>query len=468
MHGKGRRIDAMEVRKRQPVILLVLGLVAASALPTSSATFYPILTNGPSSNRLDIAFLAEGYTSNQVSKFLTDCTNALAAFMSHSPFREYQGHFNAGAIAVASSQSGSDHPAYSLARNTYFNSSYDATSDYVITIPAGSTGQGRVTSLLNTFMPGCDLSVLLVNDVTFGGSDGDGQTAIASAGAASAMIVPHEAGHVLANLGDEYDTAFTYPDTEEPNTTRETRRDHVKWKAWIADTTPVPTPETFDYSATVGLFEGAHYHTTGWYRPKLDCMMNSMQAEFCEVCREALVLALYQKTRPIEAKSPGHSVVSLTAPQDVAFSLELLQPLGWPLNITWMLNGLEAQSSTNRQYLVPSSSLKPGSNTIAAVVRDTTAFVRTDPSSLLTQPVSWTISLSITSITLSDPILLPQGAVAFRVTGSATGPVYVQASGSLVSWSTIATNTLASGEFWVTNTPATASAANFYRAATQP
>jgi hypothetical protein len=458
----------MGVVRRQWGVLLALGLLAVAALPASSATFYPILTNGPSSNRLDIAFLAEGYTSNQVSKFLTDCTNALAALMSHSPFTEYQGHFNAGAIAVASTQSGSDHPAYSLSRNTYFNSSYDATSDYVITIPTGSTGQGKVTTLLNTFMPGCDLSVLLVNDVTFGGSDGSGQTAIASAGAASAIIVPHETGHVLANLGDEYDTAFSYPDTEEPNTTRETRRDYVKWKAWIADTTPVPTPETLDYSATVGLFEGAHYHTTGWYRPKLDCMMNSMQTEFCEVCREALVLAFYQKTRPIEGTSPSQAVVSLTAPQDVTFDLQLLQPVAEPLNVTWVLNGAEVQSSTNQQYVVASASLKPGANTVVALVQDRTALVRTDASNLLTQSMSWTVNLNITSITLSEPILLPQGAVAFRVSGSAAGPVYVQASSSLVSWSTISTNNLNSGEFWVTNTPAMGSAGNFYRAATQP
>ena len=39
-----------------------------------------------------------------------------------------------------------------------------------------------------------------------------------------------------------------YPATEEPNTTRETNRNAIKWKAWISPGTPLPTPETGDYA----------------------------------------------------------------------------------------------------------------------------------------------------------------------------------------------------------------------------
>src|SRR5260221_9894976 len=47
-----------------------------------------------------------------------------------------------------------------------------------------------------------------------------------------------------------------------------------KWKAWIPTNTPIPTPATAPYSDTVGLFQGAHYHPTNWYRPHEDCAMN--------------------------------------------------------------------------------------------------------------------------------------------------------------------------------------------------
>jgi len=182
---------------------------------------------------------------------------------------------NAFAISVASAQSGSDHPSYPSFRDTYFNSTYDPVSDRLITIPTNSTGQGKVDTLLQSFMPQYHLSILLVNDLVYGGSDGIDKTAIASTGFSSFEALTHETGHVLANLGDEYTNAYPgFPDTEEPNTTRETRRDFIKWKNWISTDTPVPTPATGAYSGIIGLFNGAHYHTTNWYRPKLDCAMN--------------------------------------------------------------------------------------------------------------------------------------------------------------------------------------------------
>ena len=102
---------------------------------------------------------------------------------------------------------------------------------------------------------------------------------------------------MLAGLGDEYTTANPgYPDIEEPNTTRETNRTAIKWKAWIDASTPVPTPPT--NPNLVGLFEGAHYHPTGWYRPKLNCLMRNFGVGFCEVCQEALVLVVLPTSAP--------------------------------------------------------------------------------------------------------------------------------------------------------------------------
>ena len=113
-----------------------------------------ILTNGPVSNRLNIVVLSEGYTTNQLAQFPVDATNAVNALLSHQPYQEYSNYFNAFAIEVASSQSGSDHPAYGSYVNTYFNSTYDPASDHLITIPPNfadtnySHGQGKVDALL--------------------------------------------------------------------------------------------------------------------------------------------------------------------------------------------------------------------------------------------------------------------------------------------------------------------------------
>ena len=99
-----------------------------------------ILTNGPVSNRLNVVVLSEGYTTTQLAQFLVDATNAVNALLAHPPYQEYRNYFNAFAIKVASSQSGSDHPSWPTAStaNTYFNSTYDAAYDRLITIPPTS------------------------------------------------------------------------------------------------------------------------------------------------------------------------------------------------------------------------------------------------------------------------------------------------------------------------------------------
>ena len=57
------------------------------------------------------------------------------------------------------------------------------------------------------------------------------------------QILTHETGHVLANLGDEYTNAHPgFPNTEEPNTTRQTESALIKWRVWMDSGTPVPTP----------------------------------------------------------------------------------------------------------------------------------------------------------------------------------------------------------------------------------
>jgi len=72
---------------------------------------------------------------------------------------------------------------------TYFNSTYDVDSDYVITIPPNpsdgnsSHGQGKIDALLQQVFCLAQTTILpalLVNDSTRGGSDNYGKVAISS------------------------------------------------------------------------------------------------------------------------------------------------------------------------------------------------------------------------------------------------------------------------------------------------
>lgn len=458
-----------------------LVLLVVSAMPSAwgQTNFYTLLTNGPASNRLNLVFLAEGYTSGQFPQFLAHATNTANLILGNQPFAEYRAHFNVYAIAVASAQSGSDHPVSGIYRNTYFNSTYgNGTSvrEELITIPPNwtnasySQGQGRVDHLLNTFAPAADLTIMLVNDLNFGGSDGAGKTAITSIAPNSLADTPvHEAGHVLANLGDEYTTPNPgYPDLEEPNTTRETNRPAIKWNAWISPSTPVPTPPTFDYENAVGLFAGAHYHTSGWYRPKLNCRMGRLGVPFCEVCREALVLAFYRNVRPIDAVAPANTNLAVTSPADLNFALTVVQPTDHALAIQWLTNGTPVTGATNPALALSPVSLGNGTNTLSVRVTDPTPFVRTDTSNRLSQEWSWNVTVTLPHLALSAPRWLAPGTFAFQVSGMAPQGFVLQTSTNFIHWTALSTNNLLNGQFDYTNQSGVNLPRQMFRAVTPP
>lgn len=426
-----------------------------------------------------MVFLAEGYTNGQFTLFLTHVTNTADILLSHQPFAEYRSSFNVFAIAVASAQSGSDRPVSGISRQTYFNSTYGngvSVREELITIPPNwtnanySQGQGKVDNLLNMFMPAADLAILLVNDLNFGGSDGAGRTAITSVAPISLSDTPvHEAGHVLANLGDEYTTPnLGYPDIEEPNTTRETNRAAIKWGAWISPSTPVPTPPTFEFESEVGLFEGAHYHTSGWYRPKLNCRMGNLGVPFCEVCREALVLSFYRSVRPIETYAPVATNVSVIAPQALNFAITAVQPTGHPLSIQWLTNYVPVGGATNPAFSTSSMTLGNGNHTVSVRVADTTPYVRTDSSNLLTQTLTWNVSVAVSSLTLNAPRWLSSGAFAFRVSGVAPQGFAIQVSTNFTNWIALSTNDLVNGHLDYTNYNGSSLPLQIFRAVTPP
>src|SRR5688572_8783370 len=64
-------------------------------LPPLSAqpTMQTILTNGVVSNRVNIVVFSEGYTSDQLTRFLVDATNSVNGLLAHQPYFEYRPYF---------------------------------------------------------------------------------------------------------------------------------------------------------------------------------------------------------------------------------------------------------------------------------------------------------------------------------------------------------------------------------------
>ena len=85
---------------------------SSSAFLARPAVFSTIATNGPATNRVNLVFFSEGYTSSQMGQFLIDATNAANFFLSAEPYAEYSNYFNVFAIATNSAHSGSTHLIY--------------------------------------------------------------------------------------------------------------------------------------------------------------------------------------------------------------------------------------------------------------------------------------------------------------------------------------------------------------------
>ena len=218
----------------------------------------------------------------------------------------------------------------------------------------------------------------------------------------------------------------------------------------------------------IGLFEGAHYHTTGWYRPKLNCLMRENYSPFCEVCSEALVLAFYRTVRPVDAFSPASTNLTASSTQALSFNLTLLQPSTHNLSVQWYTNNSAVTGATNPAFTLLPQSLGNGSNLISAVVRDNTPLVRTDPTNLLSQTVTWKLNVSIPQLRLDSPLWLPGGKFAFRVTGNAPQGVSIWGTTNLAHWIPLSTNSLVAGQVWYTNSGATSFPRRFFRAVTPP
>lgn len=438
------------------VLFSILVLLWSSARVFSQATITQILSNGPTAKRINIVFLSEGYTASQLGQFTNDAKTILNYILSTPPFDAYQNYFNSYAISVASTESGSDHPSLGTYRNTYFNSTYDSYSlPRLLTIPPNdldgnyADGEGKVDTLLQTLMPQHDLVSVVVNDAAYGGSGGE--RLITSMNSSSPEIAVHELGHTFAALGDEYSDAYPgWVPSEMPNVTQQKNRALIKWTSWILGSTPVPTPDTAPYASVVGLFEGAEYQTTGWYRPQHICKMRTLGFPYCAICAEALVKSIYSYIRPIESNSPAtNATTTLANSQSVAFSVVTLQPNTFNLNVQWFTNNVACSGSTNSAFTIAPATLPFGTNQVRVEVTDANPVVRTDPGQLLKDRRTW-------NVLILSPLLechYLQGTIVLSWTTNAQGFVLQCKTGldPLISWRSAGVPTVVSNRYTFTD-----------------
>lgn len=350
----------LEVRNRENILL---PLFSQEIDPSSvsiikenldkKVKIFEIRKNGSPHEKIDIAFIAEGYTSEEEEKVEADFKRFTEIFFNHEPYRTYKDRFNIYGVFKPSEESGCDEPRPGIFKNTALNATFNSLGSerYLL------TEDNRSLRDIAAHVP-YDTLFIMINHKRYGGGGiynlyctftVDNQW--------YEYLFLHEFGHSFAGLADEYYTSSVaynefYPrgvEPAEPNITALLDPKSLKWKDSLTPYIEIPTPwkkEGFDkmdlayqkirreinekiarmkrekapqtevekieqesdrlsrdhaknvddyfsksrFRDKVGVFEGAGYSAKGLYRPMLDCLMFTKgKKPFCKICEQAVV-----------------------------------------------------------------------------------------------------------------------------------------------------------------------------------
>ena len=252
-----------------------------------NVTPYDVLHQPSDSSRcIRIAFVAEGYTVDEMDHYLSDCQKAIASLFNHEPFKSMRDRFQIIALKSASQESGTSEPSKGIWKNTALGSHFDTfySDRYLTTLHL---------KRLHDVLAGTPYEhiIILVNTEHYGGGGIYNSYNLSYTGGPQFLpVVVHEFGHSFGGLADEYaygeDDPIYFDDTEpwEPNITTKATA-FIKWENLIK-------------AGKAGLVEGGGYQEKGVWRGCENCRMRTNEEpEFCPVCQQALVKLIDFYTR---------------------------------------------------------------------------------------------------------------------------------------------------------------------------
>lgn len=285
-----------------------------------SVSVLEIQKKGESHKKVDLAFIAEGYTKRDKIKFKKDLEKVVDLFFEYEPYKSHKKDFNIYGVFKPSQHSGTDQPTHGVFKNTVADSTFNALGLYRYNL----TENNRAVHDIAAHVP-YDSVVILVNSERYGGGGIYNSYCIFTMELKKfGFLFLHEFGHSFGGLADEYYSAavayneFFPPGIEpvEPNITALLDPDNLKWRRLVSKGVKIPTPwgkEKFDkkkylgkkvhladpkYKGKIGAFEGAGYSSTGLYRPAVDCLMHTSTLQpYCKVCQEAIASVIRYHTK---------------------------------------------------------------------------------------------------------------------------------------------------------------------------
>lgn len=356
-----------------------------------SKELFPIHTlveNGDLNKKINIVFVGDGYTAEEMSQYRSDVEIAFQAILNESPYDEYSEYFNGYAIEVQSQESGCKLYPTDTSPITYFESSFNSYGIERL-LCVGNTS--KVYSVINDSFEGtAHVKFVIVNSTKYGGSGGE--FAVFSVHSSSRDLAIHEMGHSYADLADEY----YYRHQENANQSDENSSELVRWKSWLG---------------IDGINIYRHYSgdVPDAYKPSEDnCMMEYLSQGFCSVCKEHIVLTNYNNIDIIESVYPTENTI-VTTEDSLSLRINPIIPDEFK-STTWTVNGEVYAQGIDSIKLDLSTiasdnfDVKVSISDINARVKKTSMFLYhtasgdVEAEGLLEESFTWNVDVSLSSV----------------------------------------------------------------------
>lgn len=348
----------------------------------------PLVENGPREKRLNFYMLGDGYTFNdRPQRSFSMATQQVVKYLfEREVFKEYRSYVNFYRAHVSSKESGVDTPTTDA--STALGGRWSDAAQGQVTVDGS-----LVRQMLSKVAPDFGTAFVMVR-MGGGGTGGGGIVAFSHGGTGVAY---HEFGHAFGGLADEYSTQVSKtlpvgPVSTAPNLANSENVEECPWRHWIEANTP-----------GVGLFRGGAGRSHGAWHPTTGCVMGAGGSpEFCCVCREQVVLQIYESVRPVDEVSPAPGELHFRPQSAPTLRLVLKKPESRFLKVTWKYNGKPLPGRTREivdgrvvesvtldiEKLVYNANY---ANVVEALVEDDTPWVLSDPKGLLTQKLQWNL-----------------------------------------------------------------------------
>ena len=349
------------------------------ATPLQAVSKKTIINNGSSLNRVDIVFVGDGYTSEELSKYEVDAQNISDKFLEEAPLKNYKSYFNVHRVDVVSKDSGvTNDISNNVKRNTAMGMNYWCSNiERMLCVNVQKAKQFAAN------ISQVDQILAIANSSKHGGAGywNDGVGTLSARNPSSIETAIHEFGHIFGKLGDEYEYAGSSTSScagKENGSFLDAKQmleQKSKWFRWL------------DLSH-INTFKGSCY-SNSVYRPTINSKMRTLGMPFYEVNSEQLIFSIYSKVKPIDSATPKG-----TYPRNYIFRVVPMKPVSHDLDIRWYHNGKEIEAMAQKtSFSVASIKITGRSNSISVKVTDLTDLVRDESKrqKLMSETRTWTI-----------------------------------------------------------------------------